>query len=118
MQTAAGTDTTLAAVHTFILAMVRHPKVQRKAQTELDRVIHHGGRLPGYEDQPDLPYITAVMREVLRWQPVAPIGTRCTVDSSCSFIPINILLNLNQGYPILQAKTMFLRVIMYPKAQL
>ena len=54
--------------------MVRHPEVQRKAQAELDRVLHNGGRLPSYEDQSDLPYITAIMKEVLRWQPVAPIG--------------------------------------------
>jgi len=62
--------------------MVHYPEVQRKAQVELDRVLHHGARLPGYEDQPDLPYITAVMKEVLRWQPVVPIGTPSIVDLS------------------------------------
>jgi len=62
--------------------MVHHPEVQRKAQAELDRVLHNGGRLPGYEDQPDLPYITAVMKEVLRWQPVAPIGKPCAFNRS------------------------------------
>jgi len=60
--------------------MLHHPEVQRKAQAELDRVLYHSGRLPGYEDQPDLPYITAVMKEVLRWQPLAPIGTPCNLN--------------------------------------
>ena len=60
--------------------MVRHPEVQRKAQAELDRVLHNSGRLPGYEDQSDLPYITAIMKEVLRWQPVAPIGKPCAFN--------------------------------------
>lgn len=82
MMTVAGADSTLSAVLTFILAMMHYPEVQRKAQAELDRVLHHEGRLPGYEDQPDLPYITAVMKEVLRWKPVAPMGTPCTVDLS------------------------------------
>jgi len=60
--------------------MVRHPEVQQKAHAELDRVLQNGGRLPGYEDQPDLPYITAVMKEVLRWQPVTPIGMPCVLN--------------------------------------
>ena len=62
--------------------MLHHPEVQQKAQAELDRVLYHSGRLPGYEDQPDLPYITAVMKEVLRWQPVAPIGMPGDLDRS------------------------------------
>ena len=95
MKTAAGADSTLSAVLTFILAMVHHPEVQRKAQAELDRVLHHSGRLPDYEDQPDLPYITAVMKEVLRWKPVAPIGMSCTIDLNYRCMPINIMLDSN-----------------------
>jgi len=76
----AGAETTTSSVQTFILAMLHYPEVQRKAQAELDRVLHRGKRLPGYEDQSDLPYITAVMKEVLRWQPVTPISTPCTLD--------------------------------------
>ena len=44
--------------------MVCYPQVQRRAQEELDRVL--GGRLPEAKDQPDLPYISAVVKEVLR----------------------------------------------------
>jgi len=76
----AGADTTTSSVQTVILAMLHYPEVQRKAQAELDRVLHRGKRLPGYEDQSDLPYITAMMKEVLRWQPVTPISTPCTLD--------------------------------------
>jgi len=78
----AGAETTTSSVQTFILAMLHYPEVQRKAQAELDRVLHRGKRLPGYEDQSDLPYITAVMKEVLRWQPVTAIGTPCTLGLS------------------------------------
>ena len=52
--------------------MVNFPEAQCKAQEELDRVLQ--GRLPQLSDEADLPYITAVAKEVLRWQPVTPLG--------------------------------------------
>ncbi|KAJ3553129.1 hypothetical protein NM688_g3785 [Phlebia brevispora] len=76
-----GADTTVSALGTFLLAMVLHPEVQRKAQAEIDRVIGHD-RLPTFEDEQDLPYITAVMREVLRWRPIAPLGRAILHDES------------------------------------
>ncbi|KAG8901703.1 hypothetical protein FRC00_005286, partial [Tulasnella sp. 408] len=42
--------------------------VQKKAQAEIDRVIGPS-RLPTFEDQPNLPYLHAVMLETLRWNP-------------------------------------------------
>jgi cytochrome P450 len=50
---------------TFVLAMVLHPEVARKAQEELDTVIGHG-RLPEISDKPSLPYANAILKEVLR----------------------------------------------------
>ena len=57
----------------FFLAMTLFPEVQRKAQEEIDRVIGTD-RLPTFEDREDLPYVDAVVKEVLRWHPVAPMG--------------------------------------------
>jgi cytochrome P450 len=54
----------------MLLGMVLHPEVLHKAQQQLDEVL--GDRLPGFFDRPSLPYIEAILREVLRWQPVAP----------------------------------------------
>lgn len=76
--------------------MVHYPEVQQKAQAELDRVLNHGRRLPGYEDQPDLPYITAVMKEILRWQPVAPFGELRTIDLKLKAYA-NRMLKSDQG---------------------
>ncbi|KAJ7021454.1 cytochrome P450 [Mycena alexandri] len=70
---AAGADTTVSAMGTFALAMLKHPDVQRKAQAELDAVIGHG-HLPELGDAPALPYVSAIVKEVLRWENVAPIG--------------------------------------------
>ena len=72
MKLLAGTDTTVSSVQTLFLAMVNYPEVHRKAQDEIDRVLQ--GRLPQLSDEADLPYISAIVKEILRWQPVAPLG--------------------------------------------
>ena len=53
--------------------MTLHPEAQRKAQDELDRAIGRD-RLPTFADRPNLPYVDALVKEVLRWNPVAPLG--------------------------------------------
>ena len=57
----------------FVLAMIHHPDAMRKAQAELDSVVGRE-RAPTFEDRDSLPYIRAVIRETLRWRPVAPLG--------------------------------------------
>lgn len=69
---AAGADTTVSTLATFILAMTLHPEAQKRAQTELDAIL--GDRLPTFADKDTLPYVTAVMKEVLRWIPVLPLA--------------------------------------------
>jgi len=68
-----GADTTVSSIHSFYLAMIMHPEAQRKAQAEIDKVIG-SDRLPKLADQPSLPYVDALVKEVLRWNPVAPLG--------------------------------------------
>jgi len=58
---------------TFILAMLIYPNVQRKAKQELDSIIGLD-RLPNFSDKPNLAYLSAIIKEVLRWNPIAPIG--------------------------------------------
>ncbi|PIL29320.1 cytochrome P450 [Ganoderma sinense ZZ0214-1] len=70
---AAGADTTISTVQTFFLAMTCYPEVQAKARAELDTVVG-STRLPTFEDRGSLPYITAVAKESIRWQSVAPLG--------------------------------------------
>ena len=50
---------------TFVLLMMLHPDVQRRAQEELDRVVGES-RLPTAEDRGSLPYLEAVIQEVYR----------------------------------------------------
>ncbi|KAI0633029.1 O-methylsterigmatocystin oxidoreductase [Trametes polyzona] len=74
----AGTDTTAATLVAFFCAMLLHPEVQTRAQFELDTVIGPD-RLPEHADRPSLPYIIAIVKELLRWHIVAPLGVahRC-----------------------------------------
>ena len=46
--------------------MLLYPEVQTAAQEEIDRVIGND-RLPEYEDREALPYVTAMMKETLRY---------------------------------------------------
>ena len=68
-----GTDTTVSANASFFHLMSLHPEVQRKAQEEIDRVVGHD-RLPSSQDKKDLPYVNAIMKEVVRLNPIAPLG--------------------------------------------
>ncbi|KAI8996327.1 cytochrome P450 [Trametes punicea] len=74
----AGTDTTAATLLAFFCAMVLHPAVQKRAQAELDAVVGPD-RLPEHADRPSLPYLDAMVKEILRWHNVAPLGVahRC-----------------------------------------
>ena len=56
---------TVAYLHTFILAMLLHPAVLKKAQAEMDQVVGNR-RLPTLEDRDSLPYFDCVLKEVLR----------------------------------------------------
>ena len=78
---AAGSDSTLALIQSFFLAMTLNPEVQRKAQEEIDRVVGRD-RLPTFEDRAQLQYLECVIREIYRWNPAAPLGVahRLTQD--------------------------------------
>ncbi|PYH46227.1 cytochrome P450 [Aspergillus saccharolyticus JOP 1030-1] len=74
----AGSDTTAFVLETFVLvAVLQRPAVVR-AQIELDKVVGCH-RMPALCDLPQLPYLQAFVREVLRWRPVVPGGLHhCT----------------------------------------
>ena len=53
--------------------MVLYPEAQQKAQEEIDAVVGTG-RLPDFDDEASLPYVSALCEEVQRWHPAAPTG--------------------------------------------
>ncbi|SJL08658.1 related to cytochrome P450 CYP2 subfamily [Armillaria ostoyae] len=70
---AAGSDTTVSALTTFLLAMTQNPKIQKKAQEAIDDTIGCD-RLPEFSDYKSVPYINAILKEVLRWRAVTPLA--------------------------------------------
>lgn len=80
----AASDTTVSAVKTFFLAMTLYPDVQTKAQAEITAYLKQkrsgstdqtqvASQFITVNDRPDLPYTSALLREVLRWHPIVPL---------------------------------------------
>ncbi|KAJ6479873.1 cytochrome P450 [Mycena vulgaris] len=65
---AGAADTTVSATLSFIMLMALHPAIQAQAQAEIDSITSGGPRV---SDLSRLPYLTAVMKEVMRYAPVA-----------------------------------------------
>ncbi len=57
----------------FFLAMTLYPEVQKKAQEELDTIVG-SERFPEFSDRSSLPYVNALVKELLRWYPATPLG--------------------------------------------
>ncbi|TFK24129.1 cytochrome P450 [Coprinopsis marcescibilis] len=71
IKNAAGSMYSVSAVISCMLALVKNPDILRRAQLELDHVIE-ADRLPCLEDEASLPFISALVYEVLRWKVVTP----------------------------------------------
>lgn len=56
-----------------MLSMTLYPDAVRLAQAHIDSVVGRE-RMPTFGDRSKLPYIDAIVKEVLRWRPVGPIG--------------------------------------------
>jgi cytochrome P450 len=76
-----GAETVSTMMAWWTLAMLAYPETQVRAQAELDAVVGRE-RLPTFADYPFLPYIRAMVKEILRWKPATPLGGphRCTED--------------------------------------
>ena len=70
--TEAGTDTTSTTMRIFILFMLNYPDVLRRLRGEIDSVVG-SDRMPDWEDEPQLPYLTACIKEAMRCRPAIPM---------------------------------------------
>lgn len=85
----AAADTTVITLTAFTLAMILFPQVQRKAQEEIDLVVGTE-RLPSFEDRGRLPYVDALVKETLRWWPIAPMGFPHTAEADIEYNGLHI----------------------------
>ncbi|KAJ7735092.1 cytochrome P450 [Mycena maculata] len=82
LETPTEEELTPSALTSFILAMSLNPEVQSRAQDEIDALLvapnsTQGSiptRLPTFDDRNELPYISAIVKEVWRWNPSMPLG--------------------------------------------
>lgn len=85
----AAVETTLGTLRTAIKALLLYPTVAKRAQQEIDAIVG-SDRLPQFEDAPKLPYVDALIKEVLRWQPVTPLGAPHSTDTDQVFMGYRI----------------------------
>lgn len=69
----AGSDTTASTMQSFILFMLSHPAVYAKVRSEMDSVVGPD-RMPIFDDEPNLPYLVACIKETLRKRPPTIMG--------------------------------------------
>ena len=94
----------------FTLAMVENPSVWKRAQVDIDTVVG-AGRLPEFSDRVSLPYIDAILREVLRWGLILPLG-ECREETN----PFSqAFLNVEKAFHGRSHMTMYTGVITYQK---
>ena len=78
--------------------MAMYPEAQRRAQEELDHVVGPD-RLPDFSDRKRLPYLTALLKELLRWHVVTPISVphRAVADDEYRgwYIPAGSVITVN-----------------------
>ncbi|KAI0456734.1 putative cytochrome P450 oxidoreductase [Xylaria acuta] len=75
----AGGNTTWSTIMVCILGLLNNPAAQAKSRAELEDVIgvdENGDllRLPTFDDRPRLKYLSNVLQETTRWQPLSPLG--------------------------------------------
>ncbi|KXN86107.1 O-methylsterigmatocystin oxidoreductase [Leucoagaricus sp. SymC.cos] len=66
-----GGDTTVSVMTTFFFLMACHPNVQWRAREEIDSVL--GGNWVTHDVRLFLPYVNAMIKEIIRWGPVVPL---------------------------------------------
>lgn len=77
----AGHETTSNALTWAFYLISQHPEVEAKLYAELDAVLH--GRVPTFDDLPQLPYTEMVIKETLRLYPPvwALVGRQANADT-------------------------------------
>ncbi|EGO26305.1 hypothetical protein SERLADRAFT_367896 [Serpula lacrymans var. lacrymans S7.9] len=93
-----GSHSTSGTIQWFLAFMPSHPEIQAKAHEELDRVIGRD-QWPTPEDEMRLPYVRAIIKEVLRCHSPFWMATPHCSDNDFvyrgMFIPANTVMMLN-----------------------
>jgi len=86
---AGGIDTAATTMEWLLYALINHPDVLKKVQTQLNEVVGPD-RLPCLDDIPKLEYITAIIDEIFRWKHFAPQGLPHEAGDDTTLLGYNI----------------------------
>ncbi|KAJ8900031.1 hypothetical protein K2173_024145 [Erythroxylum novogranatense] len=75
----AGTDTSSITVEWGLAELINHPKLMEKLRQEIDSVVG-SNRLVQESDIPNLSYLQAVVKEILRLHPAGPLIVRESIE--------------------------------------
>ena len=93
-----GSDTSSSAIEWAMAEAIHNPRIMKKAQAELEEVIGKDRRVEE-SDIDRLPYLHAVVKEVFRLHPAAPLLIPHRAESSCEvagyMIPKNTQVLVN-----------------------
>ena len=78
----AGSETSSSTIEWAIAEVIRNPRIMMKAQAELEVVIGKDRRVEE-SDIDRLPYLHAVVKEVFRLHPAAPLLIPHRAESTC-----------------------------------
>ncbi|PCH37060.1 cytochrome P450 [Wolfiporia cocos MD-104 SS10] len=92
-----GADTSLSVLSSFFLAMTLYPRVQEKAQLEVDQLLGVN-RPPSFSDCEKLPYTRSLMREVFRCFPPIPLSEVAGRD------------DIHEGYHVSKGTILFINI--------
>ncbi|XP_057865388.2 geraniol 8-hydroxylase-like isoform X2 [Cryptomeria japonica] len=81
----AGSDNTGATLEWAMAELIHNPHTMKKVQEELEQVVGRERRVEE-SDLDHLPYLRAVVKEVFRLHPVAPLLLPHRADSSCEIM--------------------------------
>ncbi|KAI0475658.1 cytochrome P450 [Xylariaceae sp. FL0804] len=93
-----GVETTASIMQWFMALIPSYPEIQKKAQAELDRVVGRD-RMPTVEDEAQLPYCHAIVKEIERCHNPFWLGTPHVASDDFvyrgKFIPKGTVMVLN-----------------------
>ena len=83
---AAGSDNVRMTMNVFVMAAMCNPTVIQRARNEIDDVCGQDAeRLPCLDDTSRLPYISAIVKEGLRWWPTVPVTPQHRLTQDLDF---------------------------------
>ena len=82
---AGGTETTSTAIQWSLLYLLKHPEIQQRLQSDIDKIVPDG-HLPCLDDRPKIPYVEAFIMEVLRCANILPMAVPHAVATNNDFV--------------------------------